>query len=459
MTQSISQKFTALSLLRFALPTMVMMGVMSLYTIVDGIFVSRFAGSDALSSINIVYPVLNLVIAVGVMLATGGSAVVSKQLGEGSSEDARQSFSMITVTGVVTSIAILVATLVLAEPLCRILGADASLLANSKAYLCVLMLFAPACILQTLYQSFLVTAGRPKLGLVLILCGGISNVVLDYLFIAVLGWGVIGAALATGIGQLIPAVFGTLFFLVVKKDLYFTKFSLQGKILFHACGNGSSEMVTQLSNAVITVLFNLILMRMAGSDGVAAITIILYGQFLFSSLYLGFAIGVAPIFGFQFGAGRVWEVARLHNICRRFVMTWDVIVAALSFFCAPYIVSAFVSRGSATYELTRNGFILFSAAYLFNGLNIYYSGLFTALSDGKSSAVISFARTFVFILLSLVTLPAAFGINGVWLAVPLAEFLTVFLAVGLGRKKLPKEENPQKKRREGSGKSEGSVLG
>lgn len=434
MSQSISQKFTALTLLKFALPTMVMMGFMSLYTIVDGIFVSRFAGSDALSSINIVYPILNLLIAVGVMLATGGSAVVSKQLGEGKPGEARESFSMIAAAGVIVSIALLVVTLLFLEQICIFLGANSALLYNSKTYLWILMLFAPACILQTLYQSFLVTAGKPRLGLILIVCGGISNAAFDYLFIAVLGWGVAGAAIATGIGQMIPAVFGTVYFFWVRKELYYTKFRLHGRTMLQACGNGSSEMVSQLSNAVITVLFNLILMKLAGSDGVAAITIILYGQFLFSSLYLGFTIGVGPVFGFHFGAGHLDEVHRLHKICRKFIFICNVVVTLLSFFGAPLIVSAFVGRESAAYALTLNGFILFSASYLFNGLNLYYSGLFTALSDGKSSAIISFSRTFVFIIISLMVLPVLLGINGVWLAVPLAEFLTVFVALFLAKK-------------------------
>lgn len=437
MTQSISQKFTAFSLLKFALPTMIMMGFMSLYTIVDGIFVSRFAGSDALSSLNIVYPVLNLLIAVGVMLATGGSAVVSKQLGEGKTEEAKETFSMITAVGVLAAVTLLVFTVMLAEPLCRLLGADDMLLADSKTYLVVLAFFGPACVLQTLYQSFFVTAGKPRLGLGLILCGGISNAVLDYVFIALFHWGVAGAAMATGIGQMIPAVFGTVYFFVVRKELHFRKFRMNGKILLHACANGSSEMVTQLSTAVITVLFNLILMKMAGSDGVAAITIILYGQFLFSALYLGFTIGVAPVFGFQYGAGNNRELKKLHRICTRFVLICNGVITAASLVCAPYIVLAFVSRDSAAYTLTLHGFILFSISYLFNGLNIYYSGLFTALSDGKSSAIISFSRTFGFILVSLMILPACIGIDGVWLAVPLAEFLTVFLALWLGKRKLP----------------------
>lgn len=437
MSQSINKNFTTWSLLGFAFPSIIMMVFMSLYTIVDGMFVSRLVGSDALSSVNIVYPVLSVVIAVGVMLATGGSAVVSKLLGEGKKEEAYRSFTMITVVGVVVSLILLAVTLVAAEPISYLLGADETLIYHCKLYLIVMMLFAPACVLQSLYQCFFVTAGRPQLGLWLIVIGGVANIVFDYLFMAVFHMGVAGAALATGIGQSIPAIFGTVFFFVVRKELYFTRFKMQWKMLLQTCANGSSEMVTQLSNAVITALFNLILMRMAGSDGVAAITIILYGQFLFSSLYLGFTIGVGPIFGFSFGAKNFVRLKKLHGICGRLVAVSGIGIALLSWLGAPYIVGAFVGADTGAYALAVKGFALFSLSYLFCGVNIYFSGIFTAVSDGKNSAIISFMRTFVFIVAALLILPAVIGINGVWLAVPAAEFVTVFLALRLGKRKLP----------------------
>lgn len=437
MTQTIGRDYSPLSLLKFALPSIIMMGFMSLYTIVDGMFVSRYVGSNALSSVNIVYPVLNLLIAAGLMLATGGSAVVAKRFGEQKPEEARSTFSMVVAIGLAVSVLLTVLTMLLAEPICYFLGADDVLFANCKTYLCVLMLFAPACMLQTLYQSFFVAAGKPNLGLLLIICAGLANVMLDWLFIAVFQWGVAGAAMATGIGQMIPAVCGTIFFLSKKKDLYYAKFRVQGRLLLHICGNGSSEMVSQLSIAVVTLLFNLILMRLAGPDGVAAITIILYCEFLFSSLYLGFTIGVAPIFSFCFGAQDKERLRKLHKICCRFILGSALFLALTVFFGSSHIVAAFVEPGTATYEMASLGFSIFAVAYLFIGMNIYSSGLFTALSDGINSALISFSRTFVFTVISLLTLPALIGINGVWLAMPLAEFITAFLAFILRRKKLP----------------------
>lgn len=416
---------------------MIMMVFMSLYTIVDGIFVSRYAGSNALSALNIVYPVFSLLLAVGIMLATGGSAVVATKLGEGKKKEAREAFSMIAVVGIAACIVLLVLTMLFLEPVCYFLGSDDVLLRDCKVYLSILMFFGPACMLQTLYQCFFVTAGKPQMGLSLTVAGGIANAVLDYLFMGVWGWGVEGAAVATGIGQLIPAVVGTIYFLFVRKELYFVPFHFHGKMLLKACGNGSSEMVTNISNAIVTFVFNVILMRMEGADGVAAITIILYGQFLFSSLYLGFSMGVAPVFSFNFGAKKHGELRKLYRICSAFIWWSAIVIAVASYVGAPVIVQAFVGTGSRTYALAVSGFALFSIGYLFCGYNIFSSALFTAFSDGKNSALISFSRTFGFILVSLWILPELIGINGVWLAIPAAEFLTMFLAIGLNRKKLP----------------------
>lgn len=434
---TIGQKFTPMSLFKFALPSIIMMVCMSMYTIVDGIFVSRFAGSNALSATNIVYPVCGLLLAISVMLATGGSALVARKIGEGKKQEAREDFSMIVMAGLLLSLVLIVLTVPFAEPLSRLLGSDEKLLADCVKYLSVIMLFGPACMLQTLYQCFLVTAGKSNLGLGLTVAAGLTNAVLDYVFMGPMGLGVEGAALATGIGQMVPAVLGTVFFFAVRKELYFVKIKFRLHALLQTCSNGSSEMVSNISNAVITILLNLILMEIAGADGVAAITIILYGQFLLSSLYMGFSIGVAPVFSYQYGAGNRDELRRLYRICLGFILVSSLVVTGISLIGAPVIVNTFVDAASYTYELTVTGFTIFSASYLFMGFNVYASALFTAVSDGKNSAIISFCRTFVFIVISLLILPKLLGITGVWLAIPVAEFLTLFLSVVLSRMKLP----------------------
>lgn len=428
MTQSIGQKFTPLSLLKFAFPSMIMMVFMSLYTIVDGIFISKYVGSGGLSSVNIVYPMFSLLLAVGIMLATGGSAVVAKEMGQGNTKKAREHFSFLTTTGLLVSVLFLIVGVFFGRNISYLLGANDNLIEHCNTYLKILLLFAPAGMLQALFQSFFVTAGKPRFGLFVTVLGGVTNAVLDYVFMGPMDMGVAGAALATGIGQLIPALSGLIYFSFGKGDIHFTKFKVDMKSLWEASINGSSEMVTNISNAVVTYLFNITMMKMAGEEGVAAITIIMYAQFLFNALYFGFSMGTAPVLSFQYGAKRNVELQKLSKICTSFVLISSVMVTLISFVSAKTVVGIFVLPQSEAYAITVPGFILFAISYLFSGYNIYSSSFFTALSDGKTSAIISFVRTFVCIIASLLILPRIIGINGVWLAIPLAEFLTFGLS-------------------------------
>ena len=297
------------------------------------------------------------------------------------------------------------------------------------AYLRTILSFAPVCLLQALFQSFFVTAGRPGLGLSLTVSAGITNMLLDYLFVVPLHLGVAGAALATGLGQCIPAVAGILYFTFARKGLRFTRPEFSKGLLSTSCFNGSSEMVSNLSAAVVTYLFNMLMLKFEGEIGVAAITAILYGQFLFVALYLGYSIGVAPVFSFNYGSRNKQRLIRLYRISIRFVVVSSVIIALAAAFGSPVISAVFMQKGTYGFELTRHGGYLFSIAYLFCGTNIVASGIFTALSDGKTSALISFLRTFVFIVLSALLLPLVLGTNGVWLSIPVAEFLTLFISV------------------------------
>ncbi|MDO5293596.1 MAG: MATE family efflux transporter [bacterium] len=435
MSQSIAQKFTPVSFLKFSLPSIIMMAFMSFYTIIDGIFISRYVGSNALSAANIVYPVINILLAIGVMIASGGNAVISKKMGEGKYKEATDNFTFFIITGVAASILILVITTLFITPICKLLGSSDLLLPYCISYLKVTILFAPAAMLQALFQTLFVTAGKPQLGLLLTVVGGLANAFLDYLFMGPLGLGVVGAALATGIGQLIPAISGVIYFFLVKGDLHFVRFSFDFASLKQACINGSSEMVTNLSNAVVTLLFNLVMMKLVGEAGVASITIILYAQFLFNSMYMGFSMGAAPIIGYNYGSKNKAELQNVYKICTRFVLVSSILITGLSFFSADLIVRLFVSRDSSTYALALTGFRIFSVTYLFSGLNIFSSSLFTALSDGKTSAIISFTRTFLCIIVSLLILPMLFGINGVWLAIPVAEFIALIECVVFLKKK------------------------
>ena len=404
MSQSLAKDFNFRSLLKFAFPSIIMMIFMSLYSIVDGFFIAQYVDSMALSAANIVYPAVSILLAVGIMFGTGGSAVVAAKIGQEKQEEANRQ-------------------------ICSLLGATPVLMDYGTAYLRTILSFAPVCLLQALFQSFFVTAGRPGLGLSLTVSAGITNMLLDYLFVVPLHLGVAGAALATGLGQCIPAVAGILYFTFARKGLRFTRPEFSKGLLSTSCFNGSSEMVSNLSAAVVTYLFNMLMLKFEGEIGVAAITAILYGQFLFVALYLGYSIGVAPVFSFNYGSRNKQRLIRLYRISIRFVVVSSVIIALVAAFGSPVISAVFMQKGTYGFELTRHGGYLFSIAYLFCGTNIVASGIFTALSDGKTSALISFLRTFVFIVLSALLLPLVLGTNGVWLSIPVAEFLTLFISV------------------------------
>ena len=429
MNSALDREYGFWSLLKFAFPSIIMMIFMSLYTIVDGAFISRYVGPDALAAANVIYPYLSTVLAAGVMLATGGSAVIARKLGEGQDEVAREDFSLLVLVGAGLGILFAAAGLLFLEPISRLLGANDTLMVYCRPYLGILALFAPGYILQLLFQSFFVTAGRPGLGLGLTVLSGVANAILDYVLIVPAGLGIAGAALATAAGYLLTAVPGMIFFLRQGQGLHFVRPRWKGRMLLRVCGNGSSEMVTNLANAVVTVFYNILMLRFLGETGVAAITIVLYAQFLLTALFLGFSIGVAPIISFNHGAGNIPRLKRLFRICMTFVAISSASVFAVALLMAKTVVSLFSPLGTAVYPIALDGFYKFSPAFFFSGLNIFTSALFTALSDGLTSAVVSFARTFGFLLVGLLLLPALLGVDGVWLAVPFAEALCCLLSL------------------------------
>lgn len=429
MSNSITKDFKFFSLIRFALPTIIMMIFMSLYTIVDGIFISRLLGTDALSASNIVYPVISIILAVGIMLSTGGSALIAKKLGEGKEREAREDFSFLIFISFLFSIVILLLGNIFIYPIVRALGSTDVLLPYCIDYLSISLFLAPAAMLQIMFQTFFVTAGKPFIGLILTISGGIANMVLDYLFMGPFNMGISGAALATGIGQLIPAVIGLFYFFFTRHSLYITKPVFRFQIIKESCFNGSSEMVTNLSSAIVTYLFNVTMLKFLGEPGVAAITIVLYGQFLFNALYLGFSMGVAPVISYNHGSQNLSLLKRIFKICIAFISISSVIITGVALVSSPVIVEIFTPAGTDTYTIAKTGFFLFSINYIFAGINIFSSSMFTAFSDGKVSALISFVRTFILIVLNIILLPYLIGVNGVWLAVPMAEFMTLFLSV------------------------------
>lgn len=432
-TPGISREFTTGELLRFAAPSIVMMLFLSMYTIVDGFFISRYVGTAALSATNIVYPLIGFFLAVGIMFATGGSAVVASEMGRGEHQEANGHFTAVVLAAVGFSILAGAICLGFTEPVLDFLGAGADTRVHARQYITVLLWFMPMSMLQCLFQSFLVTAGRPGLGLGLTVGAGLANMVLDYLFIVPLGLGIAGAALATSIGYCIPALGGLWFFVRNKSGLRFSRPLWDFPVLLKSCANGASEMVTNLASSIITVIFNLILMAWIGTDGVAAITVIMYTQFLMVAFFMGFSIGVAPVYGFHYGAGNYDYLKHIRDHCIRFVLGASVVVCAVSFLSSGTIAVIFAPRGSLTAQLVDRGMRLFSLSFLFAGYNIFASALFTALSDGRTSALISFARTFFFILVGIWLMTTLFALDGLWLAIPFAELVTAVLSTWMIR--------------------------
>lgn len=423
----LAESFNAVSLIRFAFPSMVMMLFMGLYTIVDTIFVARFVDTNALSSINIVCPVINLIVGLGTMLAAGGSAVVAKKMGNGNTEEARSNFTLIVVAGAVIGLLITAAGLFFLDEIIWGLGASEVLFPYCKDYLTIQLMFVVGNMTQVLYQNLFVTAGKPTLGFVLAVLAGIANIIFDYVFIVLLQMGIKGAAIGTGIGYMIPTIIGTIFFLMKRSELHFCKPDMDASVLLKSCSNGASELVSQCSTAVTTFLFNATMMKLLGEDGVAAITVLIYSQFLLTTLYIGFSMGTAPVISYNYGSGNVKQLNATIRICFRFIAGISIFVFLFSLLGGKSIAKVFAENNRNVFEIIKNGFTIFSFSFLFSGCNIFSSALFTALSDGKASAAISFLRTFGFITVFLLTLPRFLGVTGVWLAVPLAELFTLML--------------------------------
>lgn len=431
MNNPLAQKINLGSLIKFALPTIIMMIFMGLYTIIDTIFVSRFVNTDALSAINIVCPVINIIVGISTMLATGSSAIIAKKMGENKYYEANQNFSMIIIAGVIIAITITISGIFFIDQIIWGLGASKQLFKYCKDYLFIIILFTPASFLQILFQSLIITAGKPKLGLVLSISAGIINIVFDYLFIVPLNMGIMGSAIATSLGYLSVSLVGIYFFSSNNSTLKFVVPKFNRSVLINSCTNGASEMVSQFASAITTFIFNLIMMDLAGENGVAAITIIIYSQFLLTAFYIGYSMGIAPIISFNYGANNHTNLKKLFQLSKIFILSSSLIIFTLAFIFGKNIVTIFTNNNLAVFSLAKNGFMIFAFSFLFSGFNIFSSAFFTALSNGRISALISFSRTFVFILLALFTLPKLLHITGVWLAIPIAEALTILIVICL----------------------------
>ena len=419
------------SLLRFAAPSIGMMLMISLYTVTDGIFIGRYVGSEALAASNIVYPAINLVLGLAIMMASGGSALVAKTLGEGNSRLASQRFTLIVCATAALSTMLALLLAVFMTPVISFLGASPLLYEECADYLGSLLPFYPAAALMLVFNAFFIADGRPMQGFLISLVSGAANATLDYIFLAHMGWGVLGAGLATGMAYLIAAIIGLIYFIRYSRQLHFLRPQLELAAIGKTISNGCAELVTETSVGITTFLFNIATFAWAGEDGVAAISVILYAEMLLTAILIGFSNGIAPIFSYQFGARRYKELLRLMKLALLCLIAFSLAAFAGARLLAEPLIALFLPEGGHVAALTVNGFLLFSLSFLFVGFNMFTAGFFTAISDGRTSAITSFTRNLAGIVIFLTILPRFFGFNGVWLAVPAADLSALCLSAFL----------------------------
>ena len=428
MKIQLSDHFTTSRLLRFVFPSIVMMIFTSIYGVVDGLFVSNYVGKTPFAAVNLIMPFLMIMGAVGFMFGTGGSAVVSQALGEGKADKANEYFSMMVYIVIGSGIVLTLAGLLFLRPIAAAFGATGEMLDNCVVYGRIILCTLTAFMLQNVFQSFLVTAERPQLGLAVTVAAGVTNMALDFVFIAVFHWGIVGAAAATAASQLIggfvPLVY---FFRPNTSRLRLVKTRFNARILGKTCINGSSELMSNISMSLVNILYNFQLMRYIGEDGVAAYGIIMYVSFIFAAIFIGYSIGSAPIIGYHYGAGNHAELKGLFRKSLWLITLWNIILTALAVLTAQPLAKIFVGYDAGLTALTRRALCLYSLSFLVMGFNIFGSAFFTALGNGVVSAAISFLRTLLFQVAAVLVLPLFLGIDGIWLAIVAAELLALMV--------------------------------
>lgn len=407
-----------------------MMVFTSIYSVVDGLFVSNYVGKDPYTALNLIWPLIMGMGALGFMMGSGGSAIVAKTLGEGKSEDARRYFSMVVYVTIIGSLLLSAIGLIFIRPISIALGSTEELLPYSMLYGRILLISLTFFMLQNVFQSFFATAEKPKLGLLIIVIAGVSNMILDYVFIVVFQWGLAGAAIATAVSQVIGGGIPLFYFLRHNSSLLrlvVTRFELRP--LWKACTNGSSELMTNLSSSLVNILYNLQLMKLTGQDGVAAFGTIMYVFFIFIAIYIGYAMGCAPLIGYHYGAGNHKELKNLLTKSLVLMGILGVLLTIAAEVLAAPLSRLFVGYDPELYALTCHAFRLYAFSFLVTGFNIYGSAFFTALNNGGISAAISFLRTLLFQVAMIYLLPIFFDLDGIWLAVTAAECLTLVITI------------------------------
>ena len=422
---------TLKNILKFAVPTIAMTVFMSFYTMVDGLFVSNLIGTSALSAINLTAPVIQLVTAVSTMLATGGSAVIMKKMGEHKTEEAKEDFTFLILVNVVVGFLMCGLGYLMMDRIFAGMNLSADVEGYCVEYLSRYLLFTVPILLMNNFTLYMIASEKAALSLVCSVTGGVLNMVRDFVFIAGFGMGISGAAVATGLGYSVTAVAGLIVFSRKKSLLHFKKPVMRFKVLAGAATNGCSEMATALVTGIITMMFNWTMLRYVGEDGVAAVTIIMYVLMFASSLYIGYSYGVAPMLSYYYGEQNHEKLKKLVAVSLKVIAVISVMTVVMSFALTKPLVSVFARSDNPVYGLAVTGNRICTIALFFIGFNIFASGMFTALSNGVVSAILAFSRSFVFMLATMLVLPLILGVNGIWLATPAAELMALLLSAGM----------------------------
>ena len=426
----LSDHFSYSKLLRFTLPSICMMVFTSIYGVVDGLFVSNFAGKTPFAAINLVMPFIMILGGMGFMIGTGGTALVSKLLGESKKDEAHRTFSMMVLFTLLLGLVLSAVGFLTMRPVSYFLGATDAMIDDCVLYGRIVTGFTFAFMLQNVFQSFFIAAEKPRLGLIVTVAAGVTNMVLDALFIAVFNWGVAGAAIATGLSQCVGGVLPLIYFLRPNDSLLrFRPTSLRLRPILQACGNGSSELMSNISSSLVGMLYNFQLMRLIGEDGVSAYGVLMYVQFIFVAIFIGYSIGCAPVVSFHFGAQNHSELKSLLRKSVLLMASGGVLLTIAARLLSAPLARLFVGYDAGLFELTSHAFRLFSWSFLLAGFNIFASGFFTALNNGAISAAISFLRTLVFQTASVLILPLLLDVDGIWWAITVAEIFAFLISL------------------------------
>lgn len=430
MSIQLSDHFTYKKLLRFTFPSIIMMVFTSIYGVVDGFFVSNFVGKTPFTAVNFIMPFLMILGSVGFMFGTGGGALIAKTMGEGEAENANRIFSLIVYISVVFGIVLAVFGIIFIRPIASLLGAKGDLLENSIVYGRIILAAIPAYILQFEFQCLFATAEKPTLGLYVTIAAGVTNMVLDAVFVAVFRWGLVGAAAATAFSQCVGGVIPLVFFARPNSSiLRLGKTKFDGRVLGQTCLNGSSELMSNISMSIVGMLYNVQLLRYAGEDGVAAYGVLMYVSMIFQAIFIGYAVGTAPIIGYHYGAENSQELKGLLRKSLSIIGVFAVIMFAAAYILARPLAFIYVGYDEGLLSLTIRAFSIFAFSFLFFGFAIFGSSFFTALNNGSISAAISFVRTLVFQIAAVLIFPLIWKVDGIWLSIVVAEMMAVVVTV------------------------------